>query len=90
LSSSEVRRRIAYFGPLAKRFGQLLLSVVGSRKVALFIAQPKKADLEVLRGLLETGTVRPVVEQTYELDRTKDAFRYLGTGHAKAKLVVGV
>jgi hypothetical protein len=31
-----------------------------------------------------------VVEQTYELDRTKDAFRYLGTGHAKAKLVVGV
>jgi NADPH:quinone reductase-like Zn-dependent oxidoreductase len=77
-------------GPLGKRVGQRLLSVIGSRKVALFMASPDKADLEVLRDLLASGEVKPVVERTYELDETADAFRYLGTGHAKAKLVVAV
>jgi NADPH:quinone reductase-like Zn-dependent oxidoreductase len=77
-------------GPMGKRVGQRLLSVMGSREVALFIAKPEKADLLVLRELLESGQVKPVVERTYELNETAEAFRYLGTGHAKAKLVVAV
>ncbi|HEV3013706.1 MAG TPA: zinc-binding dehydrogenase [Actinomycetota bacterium] len=41
------------------------------------------------RGL-QAGTVTPVVERTYALSETAHAFRYLGEGHARGKLVVTV
>jgi NADPH:quinone reductase-like Zn-dependent oxidoreductase len=42
----------------------------------------------VLRGLLEEGKVRPVVDRSYELGDLPDALRYLGEGHARGKVVV--
>jgi NADPH:quinone reductase-like Zn-dependent oxidoreductase len=32
--------------------------------------------------------VTPVVERTYPLRQAADAFRYLGEGHARGKLVI--
>jgi NADPH:quinone reductase-like Zn-dependent oxidoreductase len=46
--------------------------------------------MEVLRELLESGKVRPVVERTYELDDTAEAMRYMGEGHVQSKLVITV
>jgi NADPH:quinone reductase-like Zn-dependent oxidoreductase len=46
--------------------------------------------MEILRELLETGKVKPVVDRKYELAETADAFRYLGEGHARGKVVVTV
>jgi len=77
-------------GPLGRRLGQRLLSILGSRKAVFFIAKPEKADLLALSELLETGKVKPFVERTYDLGDAADAFRYLGTGHAQGKLVVTV
>jgi NADPH:quinone reductase-like Zn-dependent oxidoreductase len=53
-----------------------------------FIAKITKPDLAALRELAEDGKVKPVVERTYALDETADAFRYLGTGHVQGKLVI--
>ena len=44
--------------------------------------------MEFLRGLLEAGKLKPVVDRRYELRETADAFRYLGEGHARGKIVV--
>ncbi len=46
--------------------------------------------MEILRELLETGKVKPVVDRKFELADTADAFRYLGEGHARGKIVVTV
>jgi NADPH:quinone reductase-like Zn-dependent oxidoreductase len=67
-----------------------LAAIPGSRKAVFFIAKFNKPDLEVLRELLESGQVKPVVERRYELGEAADAFRYLGEGHAQGKLVVGL
>jgi NADPH-dependent curcumin reductase CurA len=40
--------------------------------------------------LFESGKVTPAVERRYGLNELPEAMAYLGTGHAKAKLVVAV
>jgi NADPH:quinone reductase-like Zn-dependent oxidoreductase len=77
-------------GPLPHLIGARLGSLTSSRKAVSFLAQPSTADLDVLRGLVEEGRLRPVVERTYALTEVPDAFRVLGEGHAQGKLVVSV
>ena len=75
-------------GPLGHIVSVRLAALRSSRTVVFFIAKLNKADLEVLRELLEAGKVTPVVDKRYELSETADAFRYLGDGHARGKIVV--
>ena len=46
--------------------------------------------MEILRELLEAGKIKSVVDRSYVLADTPDAFRYLGEGHARGKVVVTV
>ncbi len=77
-------------GPLSHIVKVRLAAVRSSRKVVFFIAKLTKADLDVLRELLEAGTVTPVIDRRYELSEIADAFRYLGEGHARGKVVLTV
>ncbi len=77
-------------GPLGHVVKLLLGGLRSSQKAVFFIAKFNKADLEVLRDLLEAGKVTPVVDRRYELSEIGDAFRYLGEGHAQGKIVVTV
>jgi NADPH:quinone reductase-like Zn-dependent oxidoreductase len=78
-------------GPLGHILGLRVASLLrGSQKAAFFVAKTNRADMEVLRELLEAGKVKPVVDRTYALADTADAFRYLGEGHARGKIVVTV
>ncbi|MCP3973363.1 MAG: zinc-binding dehydrogenase, partial [bacterium] len=45
---------------------------------------------EHLRDLVEQGEISAVIDRRYSLSEVPDAFRYLGEGHARAKLVVTV
>jgi NADPH:quinone reductase-like Zn-dependent oxidoreductase len=75
-------------GPLP-HLGKMLLASIGrSQKVTFFVAQITKEDLDVLRGLLEAGKVKPVIDKSYELSQAADALRYLGEGHARGKVVL--
>jgi NADPH:quinone reductase-like Zn-dependent oxidoreductase len=76
------------FGPLSHLMRLRLASVRGSQKAVFFIAKLTKPDLTVLRELLESGRVKPVVERRYELSEIADALGYIGEGHAQGKLVV--
>ena len=53
-----------------------------------FIAKFNRPDMEVLRELLESGKVKPVVERVYPFAEIADALTVMGDGHARAKLVV--
>ena len=77
-----------WFGPLGHVAKMSLASLRGSRKTGFFIAKFNKPDLEVLRELLEDGKLIPALDRQYELSETADAFRYMGEGHARAKVVV--
>ena len=77
-----------WLGPLGHVVRMSLASLRGGRRTAFFIAKFNKPDLEVLRELLETGKLTPVVEREYQLNEIADALRYLGEGHSRAKVVV--
>ena len=75
-------------GPLGHVIRVLLAAWRGSQKAVFFVANLNEADLEVLRELLESGKVTPVIDRRYELSEVADAFRYLGEGHAQGKIVI--
>ena len=85
---AQKRRLVGPIGHIVRlRVASLLR---GSQKAVFFIAKTNRADMEILRELLETRKVKPVVDRTYELAETADAFRYLGEGHARGKVIVTV
>jgi NADPH:quinone reductase-like Zn-dependent oxidoreductase len=77
-------------GPLAHVLKMKLAALLGSRKAVFFVAKFNKEDMEVLRELLEAGTVKPVIDRRFRLSEIADAFRYVGEGHARGKVIVTV
>jgi len=78
-------------GRTLKHFAGVRLASIGSsRKAVLFLARLNKADLLVLQELLETGRIMPVIDRRYALDEAVTAFRYMGDGHAKGKIVINL
>jgi NADPH:quinone reductase-like Zn-dependent oxidoreductase len=75
---------------IAKSFGADVASLGRSQTATFFIAKITKDDLDVLRGLLEAGKGRSVIDRHYELSETADALRYLGERHARSKAVITV
>jgi NADPH:quinone reductase-like Zn-dependent oxidoreductase len=77
-------------GPLPHLLGTLLKSLSRSQTVRFFVAKVTTEDLAVLRGLLETGEVTPVIDRMYQLSEAPEALRYLGGGHARGKVVISL
>jgi NADPH:quinone reductase-like Zn-dependent oxidoreductase len=62
----------------------------GSRTMGRFTYSPNAEDLLLMKGLIEAGKVRPIIDKVYPLGETAAAFRYLGKGHARGRVVVRV
>jgi NADPH:quinone reductase-like Zn-dependent oxidoreductase len=77
-------------GPLGHFVRVRLAAWRGNQRAVFFMAKLNRPDMDVLRELLESGDVKPVVEKRYELGEVADALRYLGEGHAQGKLVINV
>jgi NADPH:quinone reductase-like Zn-dependent oxidoreductase len=54
------------------------------------VADPNLADLVILKELIEAGKVSPTIDRTYPLSEGVEAVRYLGTGQARAKVVITI
>lgn len=83
-------RRKRLLGPLGHVIRIKLVAMPGGREAVFFIAKPNGEDLATLRGLIEAGQIRPVIERRYELDEIAEAMRAMSDGHARAKIVVAV
>jgi NADPH:quinone reductase-like Zn-dependent oxidoreductase len=55
-----------------------------------FVSTPNQDDLITLKELVEAGRVTPVIDRTYPLSETAEAFRYLDQGHAQGKVIIVV
>ncbi len=81
-------------GNTAQLFQALLLgpwlSMVGSKKMGALTSTPNQKDLLLLKELLESGKIRPVIDRRYPLSEVPAAIRYVETGHAKGKVVISL
>jgi NADPH:quinone reductase-like Zn-dependent oxidoreductase len=88
LSSGDSPGRI--IGPVGRIFKAVLLSPFVGQTMRPFVAKSSSDDLQFLRGLIEAGSITPVIDRTYLLTESADAIRYLETGHARGKVVISV
>ena len=67
-----------------------LISLTGSRKMnVMWWWKPfNKEDVAFLKGLIETGSLSPVIDRRYPLREVPDALRFLEQGSARGKLVI--
>lgn len=75
--------QVMLLGALTSRTSNKTLTSMGT-------AQAKPDDLRLIKELLETGKVVPVIDRTFPLSATADAIRYLETGRARGKVIVQV
>ena len=64
------------------------MSKTSSQKMGNLAAKPNQKDLTFMKGLLEAGQVKPVIDRCYPLSESIEALRYFETGHAKGKVVI--
>jgi NADPH:quinone reductase-like Zn-dependent oxidoreductase len=65
------------------------ISMTGKQKMGnMGVAKPNQNDLVIMKELLESGKVKPVIDRCYQLSEVPDAIRYLEEGHAKGKVVI--
>jgi len=74
-----------WIGPLGRSVTMALLSPVVSQRMVFFLARLNKADLGVLRDLLEAGKLTPVIDRTFPPGESARAIGYLEEGHARAR-----
>ncbi len=67
-----------------------LMSMTGQKKMGALTANFSPQTLNFVSELLEAGQVVPVIDRCYPLSETIEAFRYLGEGHARGKIVISV
>ncbi len=86
-------RYVMIGGTPAQIFQALLLGPWMSRKgqkMGHMTATIRLQDLDYLKERLEAGQVVPVIDKRYPLTETANAMRYLGSGHARGKVVISV
>lgn len=66
------------------------LSRMGSKKMCFFAAKIDQKDLVILKNLLETGKIVPIIDRRYPLSEVAEAVRYLEEGHVKGKVVISL
>ena len=64
------------------------ISMTSDRRIGNLLAIARKEDLVVLKELLETGKIKPVIDRTVTLSGVPDAIRDLEKEHARGKVVV--
>jgi NADPH:quinone reductase-like Zn-dependent oxidoreductase len=80
-----------WIAPAGRLLEAAMLSLVGGRpRVVPFVAKSDSEDLALLAGLVERGTINPIIDRRFALSETAEAVRSLGTGHARGKIVICV
>jgi NADPH:quinone reductase-like Zn-dependent oxidoreductase len=67
-----------------------LVTRVGSRRAKLGIGRYRKADLLLVKELVEAGKYRPVIDRAYELDDVVEATRYVESGQKTGNVVLRI
>lgn len=62
----------------------------GGQKIDILKAVQNQQDLFFIKDLLEAGKIQPVIDKTYPLEKTADAFWYFEKEHPRGKVVITI
>ena len=96
-SLSDLRRALSPQGMIIPNSGHggmryviksMILSKFMRQHGDMLMTDMNHADLVVLKEMSESGVIRPVIDRTYPLSETPEAFRYMEEDHAQGKVVI--
>jgi NADPH:quinone reductase-like Zn-dependent oxidoreductase len=67
-----------------------LMNLRSSESLLAVGEKPNAADLQLVAELVESGTVRPVIDRRYPFQEAPQAVAYVQKGHAAGKVIVEV
>ena len=79
-----------WLGIVARLLRAHLLSPFVGQKLRTYVSSENHEDMIVLKNLIESGKLTPVIDRKYPLAEVPEAIRYLQEGHAQGKLVITV
>jgi NADPH:quinone reductase-like Zn-dependent oxidoreductase len=65
-----------------------LVSKLSSDHLGVLVAGPSREDLSHLAGLVEKGTISPIIDRQYALSEVPEALAQLGAGRVNGKAVI--
>jgi NADPH:quinone reductase-like Zn-dependent oxidoreductase len=77
-----------WLGGTDRQLRALMLSRFVGQKLGTFVSSENHEDMIVLKDLIESGKLTPVIDRTYPLSEVPEAIRYLEQGHARGKVVI--
>ncbi|HRO28116.1 MAG TPA: NAD(P)-dependent alcohol dehydrogenase [Luteimonas sp.] len=83
-------KRNRWLGPLGRLLWAKATSPFVAQRQASLFAELNPEDLEILRGMLEAGTLRSVIDRRFPLADTAAAIDYLEQGRTRGKNVIVV
>jgi NADPH:quinone reductase-like Zn-dependent oxidoreductase len=85
LVGADRRGGVAIFTRIVSAFARSRLL---RQRIVFYVAKANQADLVVLKELIEAGKVCPAIDRAYPLAQGAEAVRYVGSGQARAKVVI--
>jgi NADPH:quinone reductase-like Zn-dependent oxidoreductase len=79
-----------WFGSLGRFFKLMVISPFVPQLHPFRGAKDPGDRLVVMKELIETGKITPVVDRTFPLSKVQEAMRYLESGQARGKVVITV
>jgi NADPH:quinone reductase-like Zn-dependent oxidoreductase len=79
-----------WFGSLGRFFKLMVISPFVPQLHPFRGAKDPGDRLVVMKELIETGKITPVVDRTFPLSKVREAMRYLESGQARGKVVITV
>ena len=79
-----------WIAPMDTVIRAFMLRPFVKQEMGFMISKVNRDDLMLLREMMQTGKVKPVIDKTYPLSQTRDAVAYVETGRARGKVVIKV
>lgn len=77
-----------WLGGTDRQLRALALSPFVGQNLRTFISKENHEDILVLKELIESGKVAPVIDRVYPLSEVPEAIQYLKNGHARGKIAI--
>ncbi len=83
-------RHLFLSGGLTQILQALWTSMRRGKRVIFGVPSNKRTDLLMVKGLIEDGTIRPIIDRTYALNDIVEAHRYVDTGRKKGSVIITI